>query len=136
MYAFNTPTFGPGVVYDVDTKIRTEQFRWFVDALKKESLKKYVPMFVMEAEVSNVLVQLGWRAWHEFHANRHMPCKPHVPWLHAIQYVHMLLLPQCSPAVYKPPAASHWCCDVLLTRSCGCTAVCYGFAAILRQVGQ
>jgi sterol 14-demethylase len=51
-YAFNGPTFGPGVVYDVDQKTRTEQFRWFTEALKKDRMKKYVPQFVMEAEVS------------------------------------------------------------------------------------
>ena len=27
VYAFNVPTFGPGVVFAVDRKIRTEQFR-------------------------------------------------------------------------------------------------------------
>ena len=52
MYSFNVPTFGPGVVYDVDQKVRTEQFRWFTEALKKERLRAYVPQFVMEAEVS------------------------------------------------------------------------------------
>ncbi len=51
VYNFNIPTFGPGVVYDVDQKVRTEQFRFFAEALKKERLKKYVPQFVMEAEV-------------------------------------------------------------------------------------
>jgi len=51
VYSFNVPTFGPGVVYDVDQKVRTEQFRWFTEALKKERLKFYVPQFVMEAEV-------------------------------------------------------------------------------------
>jgi len=51
VYSFNVPTFGPGVVYDVDQKVRTEQFRWFTEALKKERLKAYVPQFVMEAEV-------------------------------------------------------------------------------------
>lgn len=55
VYNFNVPTFGPGVVYDVDQKVRTEQFRFFTEALKKERLKKYVPQFVMEAEVSG-----GW----------------------------------------------------------------------------
>lgn len=83
VYNFNVPTFGPGVVYDVDQKVRTEQFRFFTEvrlqeliqfgsaqctcimlrylvpdfyfnspqALKKDRLKKYVPQFVMEAEV-------------------------------------------------------------------------------------
>ncbi|KAF5835426.1 sterol 14 desaturase [Dunaliella salina] len=50
VYSFNVPTFGPGVVYDVDQKVRTEQFRWFTEALKKERMKMYVPQFVMEAE--------------------------------------------------------------------------------------
>jgi len=44
------PTFGKGVVFDVDQKVRTEQFRFFTEALRKERLKGYVPQFVMEAE--------------------------------------------------------------------------------------
>jgi len=40
------------VVYDVDQKVRTEQFRFFTEALKKERLRKYVPQFAAEAEVS------------------------------------------------------------------------------------
>ncbi|KAG1666372.1 hypothetical protein FOA52_007910 [Chlamydomonas sp. UWO 241] len=51
VYNFNVPTFGPGVIYDVDQKVRTEQFRFFTEALKKDRLKKYVPLFVMEAEM-------------------------------------------------------------------------------------
>ncbi len=51
MYDFNVPTFGRGVVFDVEQRIRTEQFRMFTDALKKERLKSYVPQFVQEAEV-------------------------------------------------------------------------------------
>jgi hypothetical protein len=51
VYSFNVPTFGPGVVFDVDQKTRTEQFRWFTEALKKERMRAYVPSFVMEAEV-------------------------------------------------------------------------------------
>lgn len=51
VYDFNVPTFGPGVVFDVEQRIRTEQFRMFTDALKKERLKSYVPQFVQEAEV-------------------------------------------------------------------------------------
>ncbi|KIY94226.1 cytochrome P450, family 51 (sterol14-demethylase) [Monoraphidium neglectum] len=47
VYNFNVPTFGRGVVYDV----RTEQFRFFTEALKKDRLKKYVPQFAAEAEV-------------------------------------------------------------------------------------
>ncbi|KAF6265917.1 sterol 14 desaturase [Scenedesmus sp. NREL 46B-D3] len=50
VYNFNVPTFGKGVVYDVDQKTRTEQFRFFTEALKKDRLAKYVPQFVAEAE--------------------------------------------------------------------------------------
>ncbi|GBF88206.1 sterol 14 desaturase [Raphidocelis subcapitata] len=50
VYNFNVPTFGKGVVYDVDQKVRTEQFRFFTEALKKERLRKYVPQFATEAE--------------------------------------------------------------------------------------
>jgi len=50
VYNFNVPTFGKGVVYDVDQKVRTEQFRFFTEALKRDRLKKYVPMFAAEAE--------------------------------------------------------------------------------------
>jgi sterol 14-demethylase len=56
VYGYSVPTFGNGVVYDVDQKIRTEQFRWFTEALKKDRLKKYVPMFLMEAEVGAIEV--------------------------------------------------------------------------------
>ena len=45
------PTFGPGVVFDVDIKIRTEQIRFFTESLKTSKLQSYVPQFVMEAEV-------------------------------------------------------------------------------------
>ena len=51
VYNFNVPTFGKGVVYDVEQKVRTEQFRFFTEALKRDRLKKYVPMFAAEAEV-------------------------------------------------------------------------------------
>lgn len=54
VYNFNVPTFGKGVVYDVDQKVRTEQFRFFTEALKKDRLKKYVPMFAAEADVSEL----------------------------------------------------------------------------------
>jgi sterol 14alpha-demethylase len=50
VYNFNVPTFGKGVVYDVDTRTRSEQFRFFTEALRKERLKKYVPQFRAEAE--------------------------------------------------------------------------------------
>ena len=45
------PTFGPGVVFDVDIKIRTEQIRFFTESLKTSKLQSYVPQFVMETEV-------------------------------------------------------------------------------------
>ena len=51
VYEFNVPTFGKGVVFDVDHKTRGEQFRFFAEALKSSSLKKYVPMFVQETQV-------------------------------------------------------------------------------------
>ena len=51
VYKFNVPTFGPGVVFDVDIKIRTEQIRFFTESLKTSKLQSYVPQFVMEAEV-------------------------------------------------------------------------------------
>ena len=51
VYKFNVPTFGPGVVFDVDVRIRTEQIRFFTEGLKTQKLKSYVPQFVMEAEV-------------------------------------------------------------------------------------
>jgi sterol 14-demethylase len=50
VYGYSVPTFGKGVVFDVDRKVRLEQFRFFTEALTKERLKKYVPMFVSEAE--------------------------------------------------------------------------------------
>lgn len=50
VYGYSVPTFGKGVVFDVDQKVRNEQFRFFTLALSKERLKGYVPLFVMEAE--------------------------------------------------------------------------------------
>lgn len=50
VYAFNVPTFGPGVVYDVDQKVRVEQFRFVADSLKTARLKSYVAAFQQEAE--------------------------------------------------------------------------------------
>ena len=49
VYEFNVPTFGPGVVFDVDHKVRAEQFRFFADALRSARLALYVPQFVSEA---------------------------------------------------------------------------------------
>lgn len=51
MYQFNVPTFGPGVVFDVDYSVRMEQFRFFTEALTVKRLKSYVEMMVEEAEV-------------------------------------------------------------------------------------
>lgn len=50
VYQFNVPTFGPGVVFDVDYTIRQEQFRFFTEALRINKLKGYVNQMVMEAE--------------------------------------------------------------------------------------
>ncbi|KAL6517395.1 hypothetical protein OROMI_033096 [Orobanche minor] len=50
VYQFNVPTFGPGVVFDVDYTIRQEQFRFFTEALRVNKLKGYVDQMVMEAE--------------------------------------------------------------------------------------
>ncbi|MEW5310686.1 MAG: hypothetical protein WDW38_002458 [Sanguina aurantia] len=50
VYNFNVPTFGPGVIFDVERKIRTEQIKFFSEALKKERVMKYAPQFVAEAE--------------------------------------------------------------------------------------
>lgn len=49
VYGYSIPTFGPGVVYDVDQKVRSEQFRFVADALKTAKLKTYVPAFEQEA---------------------------------------------------------------------------------------
>lgn len=51
VYEFNVPTFGKGVVFDVDHKVRNEQFRFFAEALKSTKLKTYVQLFREEAEV-------------------------------------------------------------------------------------
>jgi hypothetical protein len=45
------PTFGPGVVFDVDYSVRMEQFRFFTEALTVKRLKSYVDFMVEEAEV-------------------------------------------------------------------------------------
>ncbi|KAF9689034.1 hypothetical protein SADUNF_Sadunf01G0049900 [Salix dunnii] len=50
VYQFNVPTFGPGVVFDVDYSIRQEQFRFFTEALRVNKLKGYVDQMVVEAE--------------------------------------------------------------------------------------
>lgn len=58
VYNYSVPTFGKGVVFDVDLKTRVEQFRFFTEALKVERLKSYVPQFVSEAEVRTAGIQL------------------------------------------------------------------------------
>ena len=50
VYEFNVPTFGKGVVFDVDHQTRAEQFRFFADSLKSNRLRQYVGMMVKEAE--------------------------------------------------------------------------------------
>ncbi|KAL4458418.1 hypothetical protein ABPG75_013283 [Micractinium tetrahymenae] len=50
VYNFNVPTFGRGVVYDVDQRVRSEQFRFVADALRTTKLRTYVPAFKQEAE--------------------------------------------------------------------------------------
>ncbi|KMZ66051.1 hypothetical protein ZOSMA_2G00630 [Zostera marina] len=50
VYRFNVPTFGPGVVFDVDYSVRQEQFRFFTEALRVSKLKSYVNQMVVEAE--------------------------------------------------------------------------------------
>lgn len=50
VYKYNVPTFGPGVVFDVDYPIRMEQFRFFADSLKVTRLRTYVDMMVEEAQ--------------------------------------------------------------------------------------
>ncbi|ERN06120.1 sterol 14-demethylase [Amborella trichopoda] len=50
VYQFNVPTFGPGVVFDVDYSVRQEQFRFFTESLRVNKLKGYVDQMVVEAE--------------------------------------------------------------------------------------
>ncbi|KAL2457638.1 Sterol 14-demethylase [Forsythia ovata] len=59
VYQFNVPTFGPGVVFDVDYSIRQEQFRFFTKALRVYKLKGYVDQMVTEAEVFPQTVGCG-----------------------------------------------------------------------------
>merc|ERR1712100_309103 len=44
VYEFNMPTFGKGVVFDVDHITRAEQFRFFANSLKSDRLRQYVGM--------------------------------------------------------------------------------------------
>jgi len=50
VYQFNVPTFGKGVVFDVDHTVRLEQFRFFAEALKTNRMRTYVGMMVDEAD--------------------------------------------------------------------------------------
>eukprot|EP00249_Psilotum_nudum_P016916 c26052_g1_i1 orf=549-2048(+) len=50
VYKYNVPTFGPGVVFDVDYPIRMEQIRFFTESLRVNRLKSYVDYMVYEAE--------------------------------------------------------------------------------------
>lgn len=56
VYQFNVPTFGPGVVFDVDYSVRQEQFRFFTEALRVNKLKAYVDQMVVEAQVFLLLL--------------------------------------------------------------------------------
>ena len=55
VYQFNVPTFGKGVVFDVDHTVRLEQFRFFAEALKTNRMRTYVGMMVDEADVRALL---------------------------------------------------------------------------------
>jgi len=56
VYQFNVPTFGPGVVFDVDYSVRQEQFRFFTESLRVTKLRSYVDQMVVEAEVYKHLI--------------------------------------------------------------------------------
>ena len=51
VYQYSVPTFGKGVVFDVDYSVRQEQFRMFAESLRSSRLRDYVKMMGMEAEV-------------------------------------------------------------------------------------
>lgn len=63
VYKFNVPTFGPGVVFDVDYTVRQEQLRFFSEALRVNKLKAYVDMMITEAEV---YYSLFWHITYNF----------------------------------------------------------------------
>ncbi len=50
VYEFNVPTFGKGVVFDVDHRLRREQFKFFAEALRPSKMRSYVSQMVAEAE--------------------------------------------------------------------------------------
>ncbi|PKA64362.1 Obtusifoliol 14-alpha demethylase [Apostasia shenzhenica] len=56
VYQFNVPTFGRGVVFDVDYCVRQEQFRFFTEALRVNKLRSYVDQMILEAEVSECML--------------------------------------------------------------------------------
>lgn len=58
VYQFNVPTFGKGVVFDVDSKIRAEQFKFFASALQSSKLKSYIPLFAKESEVNTSFIAI------------------------------------------------------------------------------
>lgn len=82
------PTFGKGVVFDVDSKVRAEQFRFFASALQTSKLKSYVPLFVKETEVCSMCASCMSSAWNccrallacfsttpeQAHCNSHVQC--------------------------------------------------------------
>lgn len=51
VYKYIVPTFGPGVIYDVDYSVRQEQFRFFTESLRVNKLKGYVGQMLIEAQV-------------------------------------------------------------------------------------
>lgn len=83
VYKFNVPTFGPGVVYDVDVSVRTEQIRFFAESLKTEKLRSYVPQFVQEAEVKQLISLCNSTAmrvtWHSHMRDCTLACCRHCP---------------------------------------------------------
>ena len=95
VYDFNVPTFGKGVVFDVDQKIRVEQFRMFTEALKKDRLKSYVPQFDMEAQVTAACTHGSkWVAMHASTPPHPSAARPAA--LHASQYVRTKSLPHTN----------------------------------------
>jgi sterol 14-demethylase len=51
VYRLTVPSFGRGVVYDVDYSVRLEQFRFFAESLHSNKLRGYVSQMVFETEV-------------------------------------------------------------------------------------
>lgn len=138
------PTFGKGVVYDVDQKTRTEQFRFFTEALKKDRLAKYVPQFVAEAEVRHRTAAAAARMCDVEQSN--CTAKTNVishltvhctsilatrTWLHMQAYQNV-----APPVEYDVPAMHRLPLDHLHMTACGCWHVCAVAAAgLLLQMG-